>query len=63
MIPKYKGTREFTLHRNEEGFGGKQRVWSFDVFTYKELMEHLDDGWRIHDEEKRIAAFYRKTTA
>lgn len=51
------------LHRNEEGFGDKQRVWSFDVFTYKELMEHLDDGWRIHDEEKRIAAFYRKTTA
>ncbi len=29
MIPKYKGTREFMLHRNEDGFGDKTTCMEF----------------------------------
>lgn len=61
MIPRYKGTREFTLYRKEPGFGSKQYVWIFDVFKYRELRRHLEDGWVIHNEDKRIAAFQRTT--
>ncbi|EJQ01366.1 hypothetical protein IE1_05741 [Bacillus cereus BAG3O-2] len=35
------------LFRKEPGFGDNQCVTIFDVFTYQELMDHLNDGWRF----------------
>ncbi|MDC2867579.1 hypothetical protein [Bacillus sp. BP-3] len=35
------------LYRKEQGFEQSQKVWIFDVFTYQELMDHLNDGWRF----------------
>ena len=63
VIRRYEGVREYMLFRKEPGFEQNQRVWIFDVFTYQELMGHLDDGWRVHNEEKRKAAYEKKITA
>ncbi|MBK5474409.1 hypothetical protein JFU54_28915 [Bacillus sp. TH19] len=59
MIPRYKGTREFMLYMKEPGFGSNQYVTIFDVFKYQELIDHFNDGWRIHDEDKKKAALQR----
>ncbi|HEY2493074.1 MAG TPA: hypothetical protein VGI33_09205 [Paenibacillus sp.] len=61
MITRYKGTREFMLYMKEPGFGSNQYVWIFDVFKCHELMQHLEEGWAIHDEDKRIVALQRTT--
>lgn len=45
-IRRYEGTREYLLFRKEAGFGDVQYVWDFGVFTYDELMNQLNDGWR-----------------
>ncbi len=63
MIPRYKGTREFMLYMKEPGFGSNQYVWIYDVFKYQELMDHFNDGWRIHDEDKKIEAMNKKVSA
>ncbi|PEW74023.1 hypothetical protein CN449_15270 [Bacillus thuringiensis] len=47
VIKRYEGTREYMLFRKELGFGDNQCVTIFDVFTYRELMDHLNDGWRF----------------
>jgi hypothetical protein len=47
VIRRYEGTREYMLFRKEPGFEHDQRVWLFDVFTYQELMNHLNDGWQF----------------
>ncbi|EJS62998.1 hypothetical protein ICW_05661 [Bacillus wiedmannii] len=46
-IKRYEGTQEYMLFRREPGFGDKQKVWLFDVFTYQELMDRLNDGWQF----------------
>ncbi|MCU5706128.1 hypothetical protein OCF67_18275 [Bacillus wiedmannii] len=35
------------MFRKEPGFGDNQCVTIFDVFTYQELMDLLNDGWRF----------------
>ncbi|MED1384004.1 hypothetical protein AB2568_030340 [Bacillus mycoides] len=47
------------LFRKEPGFGDNQYVTIFDVFKYQELIDHFNDGWRIHDEDKKKAALQR----
>ncbi|MBY0597709.1 hypothetical protein [Bacillus bingmayongensis] len=47
------------LYKKEPGFVSNQYVWIFDVFKYHELMQHVEDGWVIHDEDKRIEAFHK----
>ncbi|MGE6504447.1 hypothetical protein ACQKF0_29890 [Bacillus wiedmannii] len=59
VIRRYEGTREYTLFRKEPGFGDNQYVTIFDVFKYQELVDHFNDGWRIHDEDKKKAALQR----
>ncbi|PFW65298.1 hypothetical protein [Bacillus sp. AFS075034] len=61
MIRRYKGTREFMLYKKEPGFASNQYVWIFDVFKYRELMQHFKDGWVIHDDDKQIEVFNRTT--
>jgi hypothetical protein len=51
------------LFRKEPGFGDCQYVTIFDVFKYQELVDHFNDGWRIHDEDKKIAAISKRETA
>lgn len=47
VIKRYEGTREYMLFRKEPGFEHNQKVWLFDVFTYQELMDHLNVGWQF----------------
>ncbi|WP_149692916.1 hypothetical protein [Bacillus cereus] len=47
IIKRYEGTQEYMLFRKEPGFGDSQCVTIFDVFTYQELMDHLNDGWQF----------------
>ncbi|MFA2694553.1 hypothetical protein [Bacillus mycoides] len=63
VIRRYEGTREYTLFRKEPGFGDNQYVTTFDVFKYQELVDHFNDGWRIHDEDKKIEAMNKKASA
>lgn len=63
VIRRYEGTREYTLFRKETGFGDNQYVTIFDVFKYQELIDHFNDGWRIHDEDKKIEAMNKKASA
>lgn len=63
VIKRYEDTREYTLFRKEPGFGDSQYVTIFDVFKYQELMDHFNDGWRIHDEDKKMAAISKRVSA
>ncbi|MES5896962.1 hypothetical protein [Bacillus cereus group sp. RP43] len=63
VIRRYGGTREYTLFRKEPGFGDNQYVTIFDVFKYQELIDHFNDGWRIHDEDKKVAAIKKRVSA
>ncbi|MEC5238559.1 hypothetical protein [Bacillus mycoides] len=63
VIRRYEGTREYTLFRKEPGFGDIQYVTIFDVFKYQELVDHFNDGWRIHDEDKKIEAMNKEVSA
>lgn len=63
VIKRYEGTREYMLFRKEPGFGDFQYVTKFDVFKYQELVDHFNDGWRIHDEDKKIEAMNKKASA
>ncbi|QWH63926.1 hypothetical protein EXW39_27885 (plasmid) [Bacillus mycoides] len=63
VIRRYEGTREYTLFRKEPGFGDNQYVTIFDVFKYQELIDHFNDEWRIHDEDKKIEAINKKASA
>lgn len=63
VIKRYEGTREYMLFRKEPGFGDNQYVTIFDVFKYQELVDHFNDGWRIHDEDKKKAAISKRVPA
>lgn len=63
VMNRYEGTREYTLFRKEPGFGDNQYVTIFDVFKYQELIDHFNDGWRIHDEDKKKAAISKRASA
>ncbi|MBW3496318.1 hypothetical protein [Bacillus sp. FDAARGOS_1420] len=63
VIGRYEGTREYMLFPKETGFGDNQYVTKFDVFKYQELGDHFNDGWRIHDEDKKIEAMNKKASA
>ncbi|MGG0209539.1 hypothetical protein [Bacillus mycoides] len=63
VIRRYEGTREYTLFRKEPGFGDNQYVTIFDVFKYQELVDHFNEGWRIHDEDKKIETMNKKASA
>ncbi|GAB6455581.1 hypothetical protein bcgnr5383_53030 [Bacillus cereus] len=51
------------LFRKESGFGDNQYVTIFDVFKYQELVDHFNEGWRIHDEGKKKAAMSKRASA
>ncbi|WP_353773369.1 hypothetical protein [Bacillus thuringiensis] len=51
------------MFRKESGFGDNQYVTIFDVFKYQELVDHFNEGWRIHDEGKKKAAMSKRASA
>ncbi|MED1612549.1 hypothetical protein [Bacillus paranthracis] len=51
------------MFRKEPGFGDNQYVTIFDVFKYQELIDHFNDGWIIHDEDKKVAAIKKRVSA